>query len=65
MKFEIKTEIRMPKVGKMIYEHEQEFADGCNVFARVSEYREHIYKTFPGCDYALISAKQITERELQ
>lgn len=59
MKFRIRSEIHVPGIGWMGHTHEQEFDDDSNVFGRVYEYRQYIYKTFPGCDYKLISAKQV------
>ena len=61
MKFEIKTEVKIPSVGVTTHKHTQEFADDSNVFGRVIEYREYIRRLFPNCEYKLISAKQISK----
>lgn len=63
MKMHHRTEVTIKGLGKAIYEHDQEYADNSNVFERVYEYRQHIYKTFPNCQYRLLESKLIKERK--
>ena len=59
MKFEIASEVIVNGIGKMRHEHVQDFSEDSNVFGRAFEYREYMRKTFPGCEFKLIKAKQI------
>ena len=61
MKFQITTEVYVPRLGKMNHTHVQEFDDDSNVFGRMYEYRQYIYKTFPNCDFKLIKATKAKE----
>lgn len=61
MKFNIESEVIVPGVGKMKHRHTQEFADDSNVFGRVLEYRQYMYRTFPGCEFRMIKAKEVKE----
>lgn len=59
MKFEVLSEVFVEGIGKTKHMHTQEFADDSNVFERVIEYHQYMYKTFPKCDFRLIKAKEI------
>ena len=59
MKFKIKSEVIVEGIGKMTHEHVQKFPDDSNVFGRVYDYRQYMYKTFPKCEYKLIEAKEV------
>lgn len=59
MRFMIKSEVLVTGIGKITHTHEQEFEKDSNVFGRVLEYRQYMYKTFPNCRYRLIEAKEI------
>ena len=59
MKFKIRSEVVIEGIGKMKHEHTQEFSDDSNVFGRALEYRQYMYKTFPGCEFRLIKTKEI------
>lgn len=58
MKFDIESEVFIDGLGKFRHSHTQEFADDSNVFGRVLEYHEYMYKVFPNCEFKLISAKE-------
>lgn len=58
MKFQIVSEVIVKGIGKIKHEHTQEFADDSNVFGRSLEYRQYMHKTFPECDFELVSAKK-------
>lgn len=59
MKFEVLSEVIVEGIGKMKHQHTQTFADDSNVFGRVLEYHQYMYKTFPQCDFRLIKAKEV------
>lgn len=59
MKFKMESEVTVDGIGKMKHTHTQEFADDSNVFGRVLEYHQYMYKTFPKCDFKLIKATEI------
>ena len=59
MRFKITVEITDAVLGRFNYTFEYSFDANSNVFGRVIEFRNHIHKTFPGCEYTLISAKQL------
>lgn len=59
MRFKIESEVLVTGIGVLKHTHEQEFEKGSNVFGRVLEYRQYMYKTFPNCRYRLIKAKEI------
>lgn len=59
MKFKIESEVYVDGIGKMKHSHTQEFANDSNVFGRVLEYHQYMYKTFPKCEFRLIKAKEI------
>lgn len=60
MKLLIKSEVvMMDMVWK--HEHVQEFEDGTNVFGKMLQYHQYMYKTFPNCPFKLISTKEIKE----
>lgn len=58
MKFKVRSEVLF---GDMVitdtYVHE--FADDSNVFGRVLEYHQRMYKAFPNCRFRLIEAKEL------
>ena len=56
MKYDIVSEVIVEGIGKMKHEHTQVFDDDSNVFGRVLEYHHYMYKTFPKCEFKLISA---------
>lgn len=59
MKFHIESEVCVDGIGKMHHSHTQEFADDSNVFGRVLEYHQYMYKTFPKCEFRMIKAKEL------
>ena len=59
MTFRIECEVMIPTVGKSHYTTELEFDDDSNEFGRVLDFRNHMKKMFPECEYRLIKAKQI------
>ena len=59
MTFEVKSEVIIPAVGKLIHEHRQDFPKNSNVFGRVLEYRKYMENVFPGCKYTVISARRV------
>ena len=59
MRFRFVSEVVIAGIGKMRHEHTQEFADDSNVFGRVLEYHQYMYKTFPKCEFRLIRAEQV------
>lgn len=58
MKFEMVSEVFISGIGKVRHEHTQEFADDSNVFGRILEYHQYMYKTFPNCEFNLIKATE-------
>lgn len=42
-------------------EYVQEFDEKENVFGRVLIYHERMRKVFPGCEFELVSAKEVKE----
>ena len=42
-----------------MHEHDQDFDDDSNVFGRVYDYRQYMKGTFPGCEFRLLSAKEV------
>ncbi len=60
MKFKIISEV---DIFGIIYtdEYIQEFSDDSNVFGRVLEYHQRMYKKFPNKSFKLKSATQIVE----
>ena len=60
MKFEVKSRVNIMGM-KSTHEHVQEFRDDSNVFGRALEYRQYMRQTFPGCEFELISAKEVRE----
>lgn len=58
MKFDIISEVFINGIGKMRHEHTQEFSEDSNVFGRVLEYHQYMYKAFPNCEFKLIKAMQ-------
>ena len=59
MKFEMVSEVTIKGIGKVKHTHTQEFDDNSNVFGRVAEYHEYMYKTFPQSEFRLIKAREI------
>lgn len=59
MKFKVESEVYVDGIGKMSHTHTQEFTDDSNVFGRVLEYHQYMYKTFPKCESRLIKATEI------
>lgn len=59
MKFKMISEVRVNGIGNMRHTHTQEFADDSNVFGRVLEYHQYMYKTFPKCEFRLIKATEL------
>lgn len=59
MKFQMESEVYVDGIGKMKHSHTQEFANDSNVFGRVLEYHQYMYRTFPNCDFRLIKAKEV------
>lgn len=59
MKFKMESEVIVNGIGKMKHRHTQEFADDSNVFGRVLEYHQYMYKTFPNCEFKLIKATEV------
>ena len=58
MKFKIISEVDLFGL-KCKDEYIAEFADDSNVFGRVLEYHERMYKIFPNCKFKLISAEEV------
>ena len=59
MKFKMESEVIIEGIGKVKHTHVQIFDDNTNVFGRVLEYHQYMYKTFPKCEFKLINAKEI------
>lgn len=59
MKFKMESEVVVEGIGKMKHHHTQEFAEDSNVFGRVLEYHQYMYKTFPNCEFKLIKATEV------
>ena len=59
MKFEIESSVSVTGLGNLMHYHTQEFSEDSNVFGRVLEYHEYMKKTFPNCDFKMISAKEV------
>lgn len=58
MKFKIISEVNFDGlIIKDTYIHE--FDDESNVFGRVLEYHQRMYKVFPGCEFKLIKAVEV------
>ena len=62
MKFEITSEVTIKGIGKVKHKHEQEFSNDINVFGRALAYRNYMRKTFPNCEFEMISTKQIDDK---
>lgn len=61
MKFDVESEVYVEGIGIMRHNHTQEFADNSNVFGRVLEYHQYMYKTFPNCPFKLTKAEMCNE----
>lgn len=59
MVFNITSEVMVKGIGKIYHQHTQEFADDSNVFGRVLEYHQYMYKTFPKCKFKLVKIERI------
>lgn len=59
MRLKILSEVYIDTIGKIKHEHIQEFEDDSNVFGRVYDYHQYMYRTFPGCNFKLIEAKEV------
>lgn len=59
MRFKLESEVFVEGIGKMKHTHTQTFADDSNVFGRVLEYHQYMYKTFPNCKFKLIKAMEL------
>ena len=59
MRFKMESEVIVKGIGTIRHTHEQTFESDSNVFGRVLEYRQYMYKTFPNCKYRLIEAKEV------
>lgn len=59
MKFQIRSEVRVPGLGVVKHSHEQDFPADSNVFGRVLEYHEYMRRTFPGCEFKLVDTKEV------
>jgi hypothetical protein len=62
MKFETRSKVRIPGVGEITHSQTFTFPDESNAFGRVLDYRNAMRKLFPGCEFDLIEAKQMTEK---
>jgi len=60
IRMEIKSQVNFMGM-KVTDTYIEEFDDNENVFGRILKYHERMYKTFPGCEFKLISAKELTE----
>lgn len=58
MKFKIESEVYFEGLT-MHDEYIHEFDDKSNVFGRVLEYHQRMYKTFPGLEFKLIKAVEL------
>ena len=58
MKFKIKSIVYMSGF-EMEYEHIQLFDENSNVFGRVLEYHQYMYKKFPGLEFKLVKAIEV------
>ena len=63
MKFQTRSKVHVPGVGTITHSQTFTFLDDSNVFGRVLDYRTGMRKLFPGCEFDLIEAKQITEKK--
>lgn len=59
MKMRIISEVKIDGVGTVKDEYVHEFEDDSNVFGRVWEYRQRMYKTFPNCEFKLVCAEEV------
>lgn len=62
MRFEIESTVFIDGIGKCKHSHTQEFADDSNVFGRVIEYHQYMYKTFPNCQFMLVRAEEVRQK---
>lgn len=57
----VEVQVNVPTVGRITHRGVLVIDDSENVFGRVLLFRQYMQKVFPGCDYNLVSAKQIKE----
>ena len=61
MKCKIIIKVNIDGIGKITHEHFQEFDDSENVFGRILEYHQYMYKTFPKCSFEIVSCEEVDE----
>ena len=59
MKMKIISKVQIDGVGICTDEYIHEFDDDSNVFGRILEYHQRMYKVFPNCEFRLISAEVV------
>ena len=58
MKFKITSKVKILDM-EIKHEHIQEFKNNSNVFGRIYEYHQYMYKTFPKKEFELLKAEEI------
>jgi len=58
MIFDIESRVTIEGIGNVTHKHMQEFNDNSNVFGRVYDYHQYMKKTFPNCNFEMVSAKE-------
>lgn len=58
-KVKVVCNVKIPGIGKVKYEGVIDLNEADNVFGWLLDFRTHMKKTFPGCEYDLISVKNV------